>query len=195
MPPRAKNNRISAAPTPKAGAVSVPLETLYRRHWAELCRYIGRVYGAGPPSPEDVAQQAFMRLVASGTTTDIHSPKAFLFRSARNVVIDEHRKAATQRGLIAGLAETDKIVSDDLHPERVLTAKERLAVVSATIEAMRPERRRSFLLHRLRHLSFVEIARQTGYSEAGVKKHVAQALDEIERAVAAAESEQPVRQS
>ena len=170
-----------------AGEIGDVLEALYRRHFHEVCRYVSRRFGAGPPTPEDVAQQAFLKLAANGGADSVRSPRAFLFQSARNVVIDEHRKAATRRGLIVEPADDFHETCDDLHPERVLSARERLAIVREAILAMPAPRRRSFLMHRLRGLSFAEIARQTGYSASGVKKHVTLALEDIERAVDEAE--------
>lgn len=183
--------RTSQAANVPAGPTAEPLsglEELYRRHWRDVIRYVARTFGAGPPSPEDVAQQAFLRLAASGTAVAVRNPKAFLFRSARNVVIDEHRRHAAQRAFIDG-GGADAITGfDGGDAERALSAKQRLAVVAQAIQAMAPQRRRSFLMHRLQGYTFVEIARRTGYSESGVKKHVTLALDEIERAVAAAEN-------
>jgi hypothetical protein len=35
------------------------LGPLYASCWAELCSYLKRTFGVGPPDPQDVAQQAF----------------------------------------------------------------------------------------------------------------------------------------
>lgn len=184
---RASPGEASSA-AERAGALD--LEVLYRRHWRDVIRYVSRTFGAGPPTPEDVAQQAFVRLAANGSAVDIHNPKAFLFRSARNFIIDEHRRAAAQRTFLeSGGAD---LVEPGAEPsvERVITARECLKIVADTIHAMPPERRRSFLMHRLQGLSFAEIARRTGYSEAGVRHHVLGALKDLERAAIAADIDQ-----
>ena len=165
------------------------LESLYRAFFDEVRHYVANRFGAGPPAPEDVAQQAFVRLAAGGEVDRIRNPRAFLMQSARNLVIDEHRRAAVRHSAAVNGGQDIQEQSDDRDPERVLSARERLAVVRTAIEAMPAPRRRSFLMHRVSGLSFAEIARQTGYSESGVKKHVTLALEDVERAVAAADGE------
>lgn len=172
-----------------AKASSWTLESLYRAFFDDVRHYVAKRFGAGPPAPEDVAQQAFVRLAAGGHIDTIRNPRAFLMQAARNLVIDEYRRASVRQSAAEDGGRDFQEQSDDIDPERVLSAKERLAVVRNTIERMPAARRRSFLMHRVSGLSFAEIARQTGYSESGVKKHVTIAFEEVERAVAAAESE------
>src|SRR3982751_272673 len=66
------------------------MEAVYARHWSELCHYIKKHYGAGPPDPEDVAQEAFMKFAAIDDRDAIDNPRAYLFRTAHNVLVDEH---------------------------------------------------------------------------------------------------------
>ena len=163
------------------------LDDLYRRHWAELCRYVAKTFGKGPPEPEDVAQQVFVTFASLKDRAGIENPRAYLYRTAHNVVINERRKAAGHTLAVADLSPAIEEKSDDFTPERVLMAEERLAVLSAAIRALPEERRRSFLFNRLHGLSCAQIARRTGYSDSAVKKHVAQAMDALEAAVTAAE--------
>jgi RNA polymerase sigma factor (sigma-70 family) len=161
------------------------MDVLYARHWGELCHYIKKQFGAGPPDPEDVAQEAFMKFAAVDDRDAIDNPRAYLFRTAHNVFVDEHRRLVLRR---ASPSDTEaQPVSDDRTPERVLVGQERLEILARSLRAMPAARRRSFLLNRLQGLSCVAIARMTGYSESAVKKHIGLALAELEAAVTAAE--------
>jgi RNA polymerase sigma factor (sigma-70 family) len=161
------------------------MDVLYARHWGELCHYIKKQFGAGPPDPEDVAQEAFMKFAAVDDRNAIDNPRAYLFRTAHNVFVDEHRRLVLRR---ASPSNTEaRPVSDDRTPERVLVGKERLEILARSLRAMPAVRRRSFLLNRLQGLSCAAIARMTGYSESAVKKHIGLALTELEAAVTAAE--------
>jgi len=161
------------------------MDVLYARHWGELCHYIKKQFGAGPPDPEDVAQEAFMKFAAFDDRNAIDNPRAYLFRTAHNVFVDEHRRLVLRR---ASPSNTEaRPVSDDRTPERVLVGKERLEILARSLRAMPAVRRRSFLLNRLQGLSCAAIARMTGYSESAVKKHIGLALTELEAAVTAAE--------
>jgi RNA polymerase sigma factor (sigma-70 family) len=165
------------------------MDVLYARHWGELCHYIKKHFGAGPPDPEDVAQEAFMKFAAIDEREAIDNPRAYLFRTAHNVLVDEHRRLALRR---MNLADTEaQPVSDDRTPERVLVGQERLEILTRSLRAMPAARRRSFLLNRLQGLSCAAIARMTGYSESAIKKHIGLALTELEAALTQAERFRP----
>jgi RNA polymerase sigma factor (sigma-70 family) len=161
------------------------IDVLYARHWTELCHYIRRQFGVGPPDPEDVVQETFIKFAALENRHTIDNPRAYLYRTAHNLLIDERRRL-TLRNKIAGGIEALSI-SDDRTPERVLVGRERLDVLTRTLLAMSEARRRSFLLNRLHGLSAAAIARMTGYSESAVKKHIGLALSELEAALTAGE--------
>ena len=161
------------------------MDVLYARHWVELCHYIKKQFGAGPPDPEDVAQEAFVKFAAVDNRDAIDNPRAYLFRTAHNVFVDEHRWLALRR---AGPSDTEaQAVSDDRTPERVLVGQERLEILTLALRKMPSARRRSFLLNRLQGLSAAAIARMTGYSESAVKKHIGVVLTELEAALTEAE--------
>ena len=165
------------------------MDVLYARHWGELCHYIKKHFGQGPPYPEDVAQDAFVRFAAIENRETIDNPRAYLFRTAHNALIDEHRRLALHRGNAAAI--DTRTASDDLTPERVLVGQERLEILARSLRAMPAARRRSFLLNRLQGLSCAAIARMTGYSESAVKKHIDVALRHLEAALSEAERTGP----
>ena len=115
----------------------------------------------------------------------IDNPRAYLYRTAHNVVIDERRRLQVRA--VAARRMTTEALSDVCTPERVLIGKERLDVLSVALRAMPAVRSRSFLLNRLHGLSGAAIARLTGYSESAVKKHIDLALIDLEAALSAAE--------
>ena len=163
----------------------VGVDLLYARHWGELCNYIKKHFGPGPPDPEDVAQDAFVRFAAVQDREAIDNPRAYLFRTAHNVLVDEHRRLALRRANPVDVEA--RTASDDRTPERVVVGHERLEILTQSLRAMPAARRRSFLLNRLQGLSCAAIARMTGYSESAVKKHIDVALKELEASLSDAE--------
>src|SRR5215469_6929601 len=141
----------TSIPASRCTSVDAGMDVLYARHWGELCHYIKKHFGPGPPDPEDVAQDAFMRFVAIEDRQAIENPRAYLFRTAHNVLVDEHRRLALRR---AGPADTEaRPASDDRTPERVLAGQEQLEILARSLRGMPATRRRSFLLNRLQGLS------------------------------------------
>src|ERR1043166_8707259 len=54
--------------------------------------------GFGPRlAIDDVVQEAFLRVLRARTTEELHSPKAFLFATARNLALDQLRRHHVSR--------------------------------------------------------------------------------------------------
>jgi RNA polymerase sigma-70 factor (ECF subfamily) len=171
-----------------AGNGQALVEQVYRRHWAELCRYARKAFGSGPPEPEEVAQAAFARFAALDRPDEVANPRAFLYQCARNVVLDQRRRD----GVRARGDSAVQLLSDDgeaviLDAERVLSGKERLQIVEAAIRAMEARRRRVLIMHAIHGLGYSEIARREGLSPTRVTQLVASAVAECERALRLAE--------
>jgi RNA polymerase sigma factor (sigma-70 family) len=174
---------VAAEPTTDRGAV----DTLYARHWTELCNYVRKRFGRGPPDAEDVVQEAFIRFSQLESPDGVGNARAYLYRTAHNILVDEHRRTAL-RSREAELAATSGAgIRDERTPERVIAGEERLDILKAALMSMPETRRLSFLLHRLQGLSCAEIARRTGYSDSAIKKHIGLAMADLEDAVSAAE--------
>src|SRR5690606_18363053 len=96
--------------------------------------------------------------------------KAYLFQSARNLVIDYYRKASAdkqlQQRMMAGF---DTAYS---HVEEKIMLGERAAIVHHLIEQLPPERRQVFILHKIEGKSYKEITELLGIDAAQIAKHV-----------------------
>lgn len=170
----------------REAATPASLRRLYLDHFAELCRTVRRKYGAGPPEPEDVAQAAFAKYAALPDRDRVENPRAFLFRMAHNIVVDEKRLQDRR----AAHASDEQYRQEgegraDFSPERVFIGKEEFLLVEAALKAMPARDRRLFLLHRVEGLSYAEIARREKCSESGVRKAVKRALAACHEAVRA----------
>jgi RNA polymerase sigma factor (sigma-70 family) len=165
------------------------IDVLYRRHGASIRRFIERQFGKGPPDPEDAVQAAFEGLTRMKDRETLSDPVAFLRRSARNYVLD-HYRARKVRVLHASEEQVVAIRSDDLDAERVLSAKERLAIVERTIRSMDQRRRDVLIMNRIHGMNLAEIARMLGCSPTLVKIRLAEAIVLCERALRAADGDE-----
>ena len=174
---------------PGCSLQSVRLQKIYDRCKPELCRYISKTFGAGPPEPEDVVQAAFAHFAALDNPDRIENPRAFLYRVAHNIVVSQYRRQAVHRKYVH---ETRHVVQenilDDLHPERVLLAKEKTAILKDALETLPELERKLVIMHRIHGLSYAEIARRMKMSQTEVKRQIARAIvtchDAIERKLA-----------
>ncbi len=91
------------------------LSKLYRSHWQGLCQYVRHHFGAGPPEPEDVAQSAFARL-ARTEAAQVENPPAFLYATARDLVVDHHRRERRAEAFERSSAQESKIFCTNCVP-------------------------------------------------------------------------------
>lgn len=156
---------------------------LYVSYHAELCNYLKRRFGAGAAEAEDVVQQAFASLAAMHEPITVRNPRAYLYRASQNILVEERRRQSSWRRNVEPTLAGDGAVADEITPERVLLANERLEILNRVLGRLPLARRRSFLSNRLDGLSCAEIARRDGYSESAVKKHITQTQSDIDTAV------------
>ncbi len=163
------------------------LSDLYSSHWKGLCGYLRAQFGAGPPEPEDVAQSAFVKFAAADPSR-IDNPQAFLYATARHLVIDHHRHALRGRRYEKQLETTAPENSlYELTPENVLLQTERFAILEQALQGMPPKHRRLVLLNRFEGLSYGEIGARFGMSAENVRKHIERTLAECMRKLDAAQ--------
>lgn len=152
------------------------VEAVYRRHWDEICRYVRRAFGSGPPEPEDVAQAAFVKFAGVEEPQGIGNPRAFLFRTAHNLAIDERRKRGRGEAVLADPAVVD-VEGLDFSPEDVLVTRDELERLNQAIAQLKPPQRAALLMHRLDGLSYAEIGRRLGMSPSGATHLVERAFE------------------
>ena len=160
------------------------LADIYQSYWFEICRYISSTFGAGPPEPEEVAQDAFTRFAALEDPESVDNPRAFLYKTAHNIVINHHRKNTLHNKYVKReVGQLAEDILDDLHPERVLLGKERYRVLKQAFKRLPQRQQRLVVMHRIHGLSYVESARRMQMSQTEVKRQVANAIVECEEAL------------
>lgn len=165
------------------------LRALYEKHRLELVRFVQGTFGSGPPEPEEVVQIAFANFAALPEPERVENPRAFLYQSVRNEVLQQRRKMKVRRRFAAtALAENIVEAKTEIDAERILRAKQRLEIVTAAIEQMEPQPRECLILARIHGMSFADIARAKRMPESTVRKYVLkamltcqEALDEVEQ--------------
>ena len=158
-------------------------ETLYQQYRDELLRVVRRQFGDGLSDPEEAVQAAFEHLAEVSKTDTVQNPRAFLHRCARNYVIDQRRRQAVRERSAPQLSLLNiSAPSVEFDGQRVLEARERLAVVLRTVRGMEAKRRKVLLMHSIDGLGFTEIARRMGLSPTRIMQLFSEALLQCMRA-------------
>lgn len=157
-------------------------EELYQTERGRLLRYFRK--RVGRDAAPDLVQEAFTRMLRAGTVARIDNPQRYLRRSARNLLIDRARRTIRQQAVVFPF---DDERDASVRPRQTwgIEAADLRRIYRQALLAMPPRTRRIFLMHRLRHLTYKEIARQLGVSNKTVKYHMASAMARCRAAVAA----------
>lgn len=160
------------------------LTALYQQCFEELIAYLRKVFGEGPPEPNDVAQLAFERLSRHEDLSKVKNLKAFLWRTARNLVLTERRNAET-RSKYEYEVEQLYFVNrgNENTPERVLEVKQQLETINLALREMPERRRQALIWNRIDGLNVAAVARRLGITRAGAAKHIARAALDIDTAL------------
>ena len=167
---------------------TVTVEELYRRHWREICSRLRKVFGAGPPEPEDLAQEAFARFTRIEDYSTIQHPKAFIFRTALNLGYNSVRRISTARRHIEqSLQGVGAPLVEELSAEDVYSARERLRVLIDATDALSEKERVILSRSRIHGETYSQISAATGWSEADISRKLNSALAIIQSKLRAAE--------
>lgn len=159
------------------------IQPIYKAYWSDLCGFIQSRFGT-PPEPEDVAQATFLKFADLDDPDAIESPKAYLYKTARNLIVDYHRSPknvlATEDQMEAQEFEKS---SDVWEPEHVLMNRQEARIVEDIIMGLSERDRAFVLMHRLEDMTYTEIAARANMSRAGVQKIITQAIDKCMQAL------------
>jgi RNA polymerase sigma factor (sigma-70 family) len=151
-------------------------------HQAALTRYLKRVCRSSSEIP-DLRQETYVRVCESATKSRPRFPKTFLFRTARNLVIDKFR-----REQVVSIDYTPDGISldlsiDELTPERRLAARQDLQRLARAFESL-PEKTRSVIwLRRVAGLSQREAAASLGIDESALEGRMTRGMRSLAEAV------------
>jgi RNA polymerase sigma-70 factor (ECF subfamily) len=144
-------------------------------HRAALQKYL-RKFTAGAEDVEDLVQEACVRICALPPGQVVDSPRALLFRIARNLAVDRVRKKITHATDDVADFEPLNVSSEEAEPDEQVDLRRRFESFCAAVDSLPPLCRRVFVLRKVYQLSHAEIAQVLGLSHSTIEKHVAKGL-------------------
>jgi len=142
------------------------ISQVVERERSRLLRFIRR-HVPDPADAEDILQDVFYELVeANRLLMPIDHVTAWLFRVARNRIVDLFRKKKPERG--SATAEDDEVPweellpSPDAGPEALYARHLLLEEMEAALAELPREQREVFVAHELEGKSFKQMAAETG---------------------------------
>jgi RNA polymerase sigma factor (sigma-70 family) len=165
------------APVPGYRQPHLGFAVLERYH-RELLNFLTRQV-SDRDTAADLAQESFVRVLsAQSSGRVVLDMRALLYRTARNLVIDQHRRnEVRQHDHLDAIPEDQQPPAPQhLQPEEALASQQVIRAYVVTIEALPARCREAFVLHIFDELSHAQIARHMGISVSMVEKHVVRGM-------------------
>lgn len=161
-------------------------EFLYRQHHHELLGFLDRQLGSRDQAA-DLCHDAYLRLLAAPVRRVLDNPRAYLFRIARNLLIDHRRRQHPE--LIAIDALEPVLVCPRACPETDVCQRQCVHQLTRTLGALPARLRQALIWHRLEGLTQREIGQRLGVSERMAGRYIAQAMTRCQDALEALDGE------
>jgi RNA polymerase sigma factor (sigma-70 family) len=162
---------------------------LFRDEYAKLVHYMVSRTGSWPEA-RDVAAQAFAQVLEVRTPETISFLKAYVYRAARNLATDRARSGAIRTRI--NRIVRHEFASTTPSPEPQFMQQQRIKVLGAAIESLRPTRKMVLRWRMWDELPYAEI--ETRFAAEGVSvnertllRWYAEALKDLRNAILAAE--------
>jgi RNA polymerase sigma factor (sigma-70 family) len=119
--------------------------------------------------PDDIIQEAYVRVLRAREKDRVRSPKALLFTVAKNLALDVFRRQHVDTEDLANLDEIPVLREES---SESLTHEEKLQLLEEALQTL-PERcRQVIMLKRFHGLSYDEISRKLEISHNTISAHI-----------------------
>ncbi|QHJ11624.1 hypothetical protein FX988_01859 [Paraglaciecola mesophila] len=164
----------------KAQESNNAVDRLFREHWRDVCRVLHSCYGAGPPEPEDVAQEAFSRFAQLRNREKIDDPKAYIIKIAMNITLKSISRLCKTRAFIDEHIQHTQEQCDEMSPETILQAEQRIAAIQKGTEQLSEKQREILMRARIKGQTYSQISAATGWSVADICRQLSAAMALLE---------------
>jgi RNA polymerase sigma factor (sigma-70 family) len=153
---------------------------LFERYYQELLSFISGRLGDRERA-RDVVQETYARVLGMQMATPdsplcgpaVLHPRALLYRTAKNLVIDDQRRAVTRPASSATDLDADETMAPESdRPDARLDARQSAQLLIDAIQGLTPRCQEAFVLFKIEGLPQSEIAERMGISRNMVEKHV-----------------------
>ena len=140
-----------------------------------LKRYLSRILKR-PEDVEDIAQEAFVRVLEAGSKGEIRYQQAYLFRTAHNLALNAlARKANLLVDYMEDFPEPE-VLTESIALEETVAAQRRFELFCRAVATLPEQCRQVLVLRKVYGLSQQEVATRLGISVSTVEKHLAKGM-------------------
>jgi RNA polymerase sigma-70 factor (ECF subfamily) len=139
----------------------------------------------GDDAAPDLLQEVFMRAARGSNAEPIDNPKHYVWKIARNLLIDRARQRRRNPAIFVPF---DEQRDPPTNPEQMLQieADDVVRLYGQALDRLPEKTRRVFLMSRAEQLTYREISAGLGITLAAVEYHMGRAFDALRKRFAAA---------
>jgi RNA polymerase sigma factor (sigma-70 family) len=161
----------------------VDADTVFISHRQSLIHRIAEIVGC-LQTAEDLAHDAYLKLVRAKEGQEIMHPSSFLYQIGRNLAIDYRRKQQVRSQVIEEVTDDnidrlDHIASLLPTPEQYASEQQHAELLLSVLQGLSERRRQIFVLHYFHHWTYDQIAKHSGISRSAVEKNIHVVLSQL----------------
>ncbi|MDR8386150.1 sigma-70 family RNA polymerase sigma factor [Pseudomonas sp. JL2] len=149
----------------------------FESHSSELLSFLTRQVKCAELAA-DLRQETWLRFRRRESGKEIGNLRAFLYRIARNLIIDYRRQ---QKSRPVEEEISVELVSAQPGPERAASDAQRLELLQRVVQDLPPHLRQALLWNRLDGLTQREIGERLGVSESMAGRYILKALEHCQQ--------------
>ena len=128
---------------------------------------------------EDVVQESYVRIWKARVATPIKSVKAFLFRVARNVALDRHRRTRGDLETDLDNRSVQNVIDEAADVAETISSLEKERLLADALAILPSRAHEVVILCKINGLSHCEAARQLGISARTVDEHLRRGMKRL----------------
>ena len=146
------------------------------QYYQELVYYVQRMVG-DKDRAKDVIQEAYSRLLYVNKSSNIDNERAYLYKTSRNIVIDQSRKEKSSSETL--YEEEEHSIPQEEQPHEQVVQSNQYEQMMKIVQSLPPKCQQAFILHVIEGYSRKEISSKMGISMAAVEKNILRASEKI----------------
>jgi len=146
------------------------------KYYNELTYYIQRMIG-DKEKATDIIQETYTKAIEKSRQIDIKNERAFLYKVARNIAIDECRKS--NRREIITYEEGDYSIPKEEQPDEITLENVKEEILIEALNSLPKRLKQVFVLHVFDGYSKKQIAKMLDIKENSAQKYVIHATEKL----------------
>lgn len=163
---------------------NLTLDEIFQEYYEELKAYVLTQVHVKEDAG-DIVHDTYLRLRRIDNWGKITNNKAFIYRAAKNLIIDRIRRLNKQvpQDSDSEKENVEHSLQDNRNPLEETLSLEKHEVLQVQIAGLSEKCREVFVLHKFTGLKHAQIAKRLNISQSTVEKHIIKALRQCRRAL------------